>query len=95
MKRVVVGSVLAEGSGAWRVVRAVSRYPNGDLYGVTFAIRHCSWTGRCYTVCHYSDLKQRGFRLLKVKPRRLRSEFDRKIATAIHGNEYRGNYTLT
>jgi hypothetical protein len=84
MRDVVRGSVLAEGSGTWRVVRSVSRYVNGDLRAVTFTIRHCSWTGRCYTILGYSDLIQRGFHMVRVQPRALRSKFDRVIDRAIH-----------
>jgi len=84
MRDVVVGSVLAEGSGAWRVVRDVHRYNDGDLRSVNFAIRRCSWTHRCYTVIGYSDLIQRGFRMVPVKPRRLTTALDRKIHRAIH-----------
>lgn len=84
MRDVVVGSVLAEGSGTWRIVRSVYRYGNGDLRGVVFTIRHCSWTGRCYTHLGYSDLIQRGFRMVRVAPRRLRSKTDAKIRASIH-----------
>jgi hypothetical protein len=84
MARVVVGSVLASGDGPWRVVREVTRYNGGRLRSVTFAIRRCSWTHRCYTVVHYNDLIQRGFRLVPVKPRQLRSRIDRRIDVAIH-----------
>lgn len=81
---VVVGSVLARKNGAWRIVREVTRYNNGDLRSVTFAIRRCSWTHRCYTIYHYNDLIQMGFRMVPVKSRRLRSRLDRKIHRAIH-----------
>lgn len=84
MKDVVVGSVLAEGSGAWRVVREVCRYADGDLRSVTFTIRRCSWTGRCYTILGYTDLRMRGFRMVRVKPRALRTKLDRTIRRAIH-----------
>ena len=84
MRDVVVGSVLAEGSGAWRIVRAVTRYRNGDLRCVDFVIRRCSWTHRCYTVVGYYDMIQRGFRMVPVAPRRLRSKLDHKIRVAIH-----------
>jgi hypothetical protein len=84
MAGVVVGSVLREGSGAMRVVREVTRYNDGDLRCVTFAIRRCSWTHRCYTILGYTDLIQRHFSMVPVRPRRLRSALDRVIHTAIH-----------
>jgi hypothetical protein len=95
MKRVVVGSVLQEASGAMRVVRNLTRGPAGDLKFVTFTIRHCSWTGRCYTVVTVSDLKTRGFRLVRVRPRALRTRLDAKVRQSILGNESPGHYTLT
>ncbi len=68
MARVEIGSVLAPRAGRWRVVRSVTRYANGDLWGVDFAIRKRSWTNRCCTVVCYTDLIMRGFRLVgKVK----------------------------
>jgi hypothetical protein len=94
MKDVAIGSVLAEGSGTWRIVREFSRYSNGDLRAVTFTIRHCSWTGRCYTVCGYVDLIYRGFRMVRVKPRALRTKLDRRIRKAITGNESKPHYSM-
>ena len=84
MAAVVVGSVLARRRGAWRVVRSVSRYRNGDLRSVTFAIRRCSWTHRAYTIYGYNDLNQMGYRMVRVAPRALRSRLDRKLFVAIH-----------
>ena len=55
MKQVEVGSVLRKGN-SFRVVRAVHRYRNGDLRSVTFVIKRCSWTHRCYTSYGYTDL---------------------------------------
>ena len=96
MARVVIGSVLREGSGALRVVRNLSRKADGRLAYVTFTIRHCSWTGRCYTVCTASDLRMRGFRMVSVAPRPLRTRMDRKIYRAITGNECRRDgYSVT
>jgi hypothetical protein len=83
MRDVQVGSVIAERNGPWRVVRHVTRSPNGTLWGVSLTIRHCSWTGRAYTVITASDLKTRGFRLLPVKPVKLKGEINERIARAI------------
>lgn len=82
-RRVQVGSVIAERSGRWRVVRAVHRGPSGKLWGVSLVIRRCSWTHRCYTVLTHTDLKYRGFRLIRVPPRTLRTELDRKIQACL------------
>ena len=92
MKDVVVGSVLKARSGALRVVRSVSRSKRGALHGVVFTIMRCSWTTSCYTILNYTDLIQRGFTLVKVKPRPLRSRLDREIRRCIYkpgGNFYR------
>lgn len=95
MRDVVVGSVLKSGSGAWRVVREVHRYANGDLRSVTFTIRHCSWTGRCYTILGYTDLRILGYRMVPVRPVRLKGEFNQKIHAAIHqGGGPRSSYIL-
>jgi len=59
---------LKEGSVLWnrsktraRIVRKVSRYPTGELWGVTLAILNCSWTGRPYTTITSNDLIQQGY----------------------------------
>ena len=57
-----VGDVIARPNGAWRIVRAVSRYKNGDLSSVTLAIRRCSWTRRGVTVLGYTDLRRLNYR---------------------------------
>lgn len=57
-----LGDVLRAKSGDLRIVRGVSRWnKNGLINTVTFTIRNCSWTGRCYTVLNRSDLKTRCF----------------------------------
>jgi hypothetical protein len=89
MLRLKVGDVVQERNGAWRIVRAVTRQPSGKLCAITLTIRHCSWTGRCYTVIMANDLRQRGFHPVRVRRRKLTSRFDRKIQRAIHGNEDR------
>lgn len=63
MRDVQVGDVLECNRGrTQRVVRAVSRFNNGDLNCVVFTIMHCSWTGACTTTLTYTDLNYRGFR---------------------------------
>jgi hypothetical protein len=80
-----VGDVLQRRRGPYRVVRSISRRNDGRLWGVSFAIRHCSWTKRPYTVYTASDLKVFGFRYVGVRLV-LGSEIDRKLDDAIHHN---------
>jgi hypothetical protein len=94
MARVRVGSVLRAGSGAMRVVRSVTRHADGRLCAVSFAIASCSWTRRCYTVVMSNDLRQRGFRMVRVKPRSLNTELDRKIAQSIAQPAWERPYVL-
>ena len=93
MARVVVGSVFKTPSGDLRLVRKVSRR-GGKLGRVTFAIRHCSWTGRAYTIVNASDLIQRGFQLMPVRVKSLDGPLDVKLHDFIHGNYIRGNYPM-
>lgn len=80
MRDVQVGDVLECNRGrTQRVVRAVSRFNNGDLNCVVFTIMHCSWTGACTTTLTYTDLNYRGFRPTGVR-RRLRRRIDKQIA---------------
>lgn len=94
MKHVKVGSVLRGPNGIFRIVREVTRYQDGDLRSVTVTIRSCSWTHRCYTILNYTDLRILGYRLLRVKPRKLTSDFDRKIAVSIHQPAWERPYVL-
>lgn len=83
MRTLRVGHVIAKPNGPYRIVRKVTRYGNGDLRSVTCVIRRCSWTHRCYTILNYTDLRILGYRRIRVKPRKLKSEFDRKVVAAI------------
>ena len=84
MRTLQVGDVLAREHGPWRIVRRVSRYDDGDLRSVSFSIRRCSWTHRCYTVYWYNDLRMMGYRKIAVKRRRLTKRIDRQIAAAMN-----------
>lgn len=77
------GHVIQRPGSRFRVVREVSRYRNGELRSVTLAIRHCSWTGRCYTILNASDLRILGYRRVPAKRRTLRQSMDRKFAKAV------------
>lgn len=80
VKRIRVGDVLRARSGLLRVVREV--HHEGTKTVVTFAIKRCSWTGRCYTVYFHNDLKSMGFRPTG-KRMRLSREIDRAIREEI------------
>jgi hypothetical protein len=95
MKTLNLGDVIARPNGPWRIVRALSRRPDGTLHSLTVTINHCSWTGRCYTILMRSDLFTYSYRKVRVKTRRLDTDFDKKIATAIMGDERPGHYTVT
>lgn len=93
-----VGDVL-EVNGALRVVRQVSRWANRHdpierLRYVTFAIRHISWTGRCYTVYTAADLRRMRIRYVGARVK-LASEMDGKIAAAITQRSSERPYVLT
>lgn len=82
--RIQLGDVLRAGSGLLRVVRAVTHSPI-DYGGnphirtmVTFSIRHCSWTRRCYTCYTGNDLVQMGYRPTRARVK-LRKSIDRAI----------------
>lgn len=80
MQKVRVGSILRNKRGTdYRVVRAVSRYKNGDLCTITLAIRVCSWTSRPYTVLFSNDLIQRGYSLIEGVRVKLDRGVDRLI----------------
>ena len=82
--KIRVGDVLEAPSGDLRVVREVTRWKRRGRTTtiVTFAIRRCSWTRRCYTVVNQSDLATRGFRPTGKRVR-LSKPIDRAISRAI------------
>lgn len=82
IKDISVGDILMEGDTP-RVVRSVS---HTGRTSVTFTIRHCSWTTRCYTVLNESDLRTRRFRPTG-KRKRLDAPIDRAIREAIDKRE--------
>lgn len=87
MRCVKVGDVLRSGSGRDRVVRRTMFYPDGDLRCVFFAIKHCSWTRRPYTILGYSDLRQLRYTPTKATVS-MRKRIDRQLARDI------GNWML-
>lgn len=81
------GDVLRSGSGDLRVVRAVKIGKCHGKYYVTLAIRHCSWTRRCYTVLSGCDLLSRGFRPTRAKVA-LKNRIDKAINTELQRNPH-------
>jgi hypothetical protein len=55
LKRVRPGDVLRTSTGKLRVVRSV-RYRRGVISSCSFTIKHCSWTGACWTTKQRSEL---------------------------------------
>ena len=79
MRTVDVGDVLETANGTQRVVRKVSRFKDGDLRCLFFAIRRCSWTHRPYTLYFYTDLRLMGFRPTGAKYG-LSTDLDQQLA---------------
>ena len=78
-----VGDVLKAPSGALRCVRYVSL---GYRNYVGLAIRHCSWTHRCYTLYTTNELHGIGYTLAGARFA-LRTKMDRRIARNITTRE--------
>jgi hypothetical protein len=94
MDRIQVGSVLRSRSGDLRVVRDTKKriqqrgaWKGCKTISVYFAIRRCSWTGRCYTVMTDNDLTQQGFTYTGIRLK-LQTDVDFKIAESIESGEY-------
>jgi len=83
MKNVRVGDVLECYDGrVQRIVRAVTFYACGALWGVEFTIKHCSWTHRCHTIVDACRLQSEGWRPAGHRVR-LTRPLDRRIAREI------------
>lgn len=82
MATVQVGDVLRTANGTLRVAREVSRYKDGALRSITFAIRHCSWTHRPITTYGYTDLRLMGYEPIGVRVA-LNSKLDRELSADI------------
>ncbi len=79
IKRIQKGDILEARSGTLRIVRSVRHNgPSLPKTSVTFTIRHCSWTGRCYTVVNGNDLRQMRFRPVSARMP-LRTKLDKLI----------------
>lgn len=82
--RIQKGDVLRSRTGLLRVVREVSHAevcysgPPHIRTSVVFAIKHCSWTRRPYTVYTGNDLARMGYR-----PTRARVSLRKRIDLAI------------
>lgn len=82
MRSVKVGDVLVNANGTYRVVRSASFFPNGNLSTVTFVIKHCSWTGRPYTVMNFTALRQQGYRPAHARSK-MNGPLDPQIARVV------------
>lgn len=82
MRSVKVGDVLVNAGGTYRVVRAASFFPNGNLATLTFVINRCSWTRHPYTVMNFTDLRQQGYRPAHARSK-LNGPLDAQIADAV------------
>lgn len=76
IKALRVGDVVRTPSGLLRIVRAAHHGATRSSF--YFTIKHCSWTGRCYTVYTSSDLKTQGWSYTGKRVR-LRSHKDYEI----------------
>lgn len=86
INHIEAGDVVKSGNGLLRVVRHVchSVVTSGGTRPhirttVVFAIKHCSWTHRCYTIYTGNDLVQMRYRPTRAKVS-LRKRIDRAIA---------------
>ena len=86
--RIKKGDVLRSGSGRLRVVRDVSHnlVENHLRTNVTFAIQHCSWTGRPYTTYTGQDLVQMKYSPTRAKVT-LRKEIDKAIERVMYARD--------
>lgn len=89
IKTLQVGDVLRAPSGVLRIVRSVQHSgPSLGKTSVCFLIRHCSWTGRCYTVLTGCDLATIGY--VKTGARaKLNHGFDRAVEHDMGGIHWR------
>lgn len=84
------GDVVRTNTGDIRVCRSVHRGSPKTGKGSStstyarrvfchFAIRHCSWTGRPYTLYNVAEMVQMGWTPTEAKPRLLRADIDRML----------------
>lgn len=85
LDKIQEGDILLEQGRSERVVRNAHYGKNGKLYSVTFTIKHCSWTGRCYTVLIRADLKTRRF-APTGKKYKAKTELDTKIKEEVNNS---------
>jgi hypothetical protein len=86
-----VGDVYRAPSGRLRIVRAVhpSREPNRTR--VFFAIAHCSWTHRCYTLYTLSELKTLGYTLTRAHYD-VKDKFQKLFVEDVNNHELERNF---
>jgi len=86
MANVQIGDLVGTSPATVRVVREVSRFPDGDLRCLTFIILRHSWTNKPYTVYNHTDLVTQGYKKYG-KMKRMTSPIDIWIANAIAGRD--------
>ena len=77
------GDVLKSPSGLMRVIRRVDTGKTKRKVWVTFAIQHCSWTHKAYTVYNMGELLELGYRRTNAKVS-LRGRMDKMLAQDIN-----------
>ena len=77
-----VGDIVRSRNGVLRMVRH-----NSGRY-ITFAIRHCSWTGRPYTVYSVSELESMGYVNTGINVK-IKLPIERRIFAAIKDSSNR------
>lgn len=90
MRTAKVGDVLRSPSGLLRVVRKVTRHYHDPsrLACLTFAIKHCSWTKRPYTVIGATELRTLGYTKVGANYK-LNSKIDAKLFLNINNPDVR------
>lgn len=76
------GDILVSKRGP-RLVRRATYSKTGFLRAITLAIKHCSWTGRCYTVINRSDLNYLKFTKAPFRITATRIPLDEQIEACI------------
>lgn len=86
MAKLKEGDVIQAASGLQRVVRQVNMWPKhkhaNRLHSVTVVIKHCSWTGKCFTCLDEAQLNGYGYKPLGVRVT-MRTRLDRRIKSEL------------
>jgi|SRR5579872_560803 len=78
-----VGQLIKSPAGLLRIARAVHiASDDPKKVWVSFAIKHCSWTRRCYTVYSLDELLRTGYTVTRKRVKF--NKFDKRVNTVIH-----------